>query len=134
MIRTLRESIPSDRRPIFDVLATPTTEPRPDLDECAEFARALAETCRAIASELDPPDRLSQVRVPTQVIHGRGDRLVPFTEARRLMDRLPAPVQQGVTVTGMINHSEDQAPPNPMKHAYEAGLLFGALHRLVNTV
>lgn len=134
MIRSLRESIPSDRRPIFDMLATPTTEPRPDSDECAEFARSLTDTCRAISPELDPHDRLGRVRVPTQVIHGRGDRLIPFTEARRLMDRLPTPAQRGVTVTGMINHSKDHTPPSPVEHAYEAGLLFRALHRLVNTV
>lgn len=50
------------------------------------------------------------------------------------MDRLPKSMQNGVTVTGMINHSKDQVPPGPVNHAYEAATLVRALHQLVNTV
>ena len=134
MITSLRATVAPRRRALFDILATPTTERRPHPQECAEFARALADTCRVAEPLLDPLGNLPRVRVPTQVIHGRGDRLVPFTEAMRLMERLPPAMQRGATVTGMFNHSKDQVPPSPIEHAQEATLLLRALHRLVNTV
>jgi pimeloyl-ACP methyl ester carboxylesterase len=134
MIKALRRTVAPRRRPLFDVLATPTTDRRPHPDACTEFARELADGCRAKEPQLDPVDSLHRVRVPTQVIHGRGDRLVPFTEGMRLMDKLPKTLQRGVTVTGMFNHSKDHVPASPVDHLYEAGLLIRALHRLVNTV
>ncbi len=134
MIRELRDSIAPKRRQLFDVLATPTTDPRPGSEECADFARALAAACRAEEPELDPFGRLHRVRVPTQVIHGRGDRLVPFTEGMRLMEEVPAAFRRGVTVTRMINHSKDNVPAHPVDHFCEAALLVRALHKLVNTV
>lgn len=134
MIADLRRSIAPRRRPLFDLLATPTTDPRPDRRACADFANQLADTCRAAEPLLDPLDNLPRVRVPTQVIHGRGDRLIPFTEGLRLMDGLPANMKRGVTVTGMINHSKDHVPSSTVEHAREAALLFRALHQLVNTV
>lgn len=134
MIRGLRQGIAPQRRPLFDMLATPTTDRRPGAEACAAFARQLADTCRAREPQLDPQTSLHRVSVPTQVIHGRGDRLVPFTEGMRLMDRLPPAMRRGVTVTGMFNHSKDHAPPGRLEHAREAALLFRALHRLVNTV
>ena len=134
MITALRHGIAPTRRPLFDMLATPTAIERPEPAECAAFADALAETCRFVEPLLDPQDSLDQVRVPTQVIHGRGDRLVPFTEGMRLMERLPTSFQKGVTVTGMINHSKDHVPSNPIEHTREAALLLRALHQLVNTI
>jgi len=134
MIRTLRATIAPERRALFDILATPSSDPRPDPTECAAFAQSLADTCRAAEPQLDPLNRLSSVRVPTQVIHGRGDRLVPFTEGIRLVEQLPPATRKGVTVTGMFNHSKDHVPPSPFQHAQEAALLFRALHQLVNTV
>ena len=134
MITALRRTIAPRRRPLFDILATATTDRRPHPHECAQFAKALADTCRSVEPQLDPLGSLPRVRVPTQVIHGRGDRLVPFTEGMRLMDRLPPTLQRGVTVTGMFNHSKDHVPSRPIEHAYEAALLLRALHRLVNTV
>lgn len=134
MIRALRETIAPMRRPLFDILATPTPDPRPDPQECATFARALADTCRAADPQLDPADSLSNVRVPTQIIHGRGDRLVPFTEGLRLVEQLPRKARRGLTVTGLFNHSKDRVPSSPFKHAHETALLLRALHQLVNTV
>jgi pimeloyl-ACP methyl ester carboxylesterase len=134
MIADLRETIPERRRLLFDILATPTTDRRPDRETCGQLARALSDACRALEPELDPAGSIHRVLVPTQVIHGRGDRLVPFTEGIRLMDRLPDDVRRGVTVTRMFNHSKDHVPSNPLEHAVEAGMLFRALHRLVNTV
>lgn len=134
MISELRAALPAERRPLFDCFATPTTDPRPPSEECLEIGRALAKTCRDAEPLLDPEALLGRVQVPTQVIHGRGDRLVPFTEGLRLMDRLPADVKRGATVTRMFNHSKDSRPPGAVEHALEAARLFSALKRLVTTV
>lgn len=134
MITGLRHSIPPKRRPLFDMLATPTHEERPHSDECSEFAQALAGICAAAEPQLDPIRMLHRTRVPTQVIHGRGDRLVPFTEGMRLMEGIPRTCRKGATVTGLFNHSKDHVPPGPVERAYETSLLLRALHRLVNTV
>ncbi|MEM7415304.1 MAG: hypothetical protein AAF389_07395 [Gemmatimonadota bacterium] len=134
MITALRERVAPERRQLFDILATPSTEPRPDREESAAFAKALADTCCEAEPQLDPLGSVADVRVPTQVIHGRGDRLIPFTEAMRLMERVPSTHQRGVTVTGLFNHSKDHVPSSPVEHAYEVALLLRALHRLVNTI
>lgn len=134
MIHDLRDGLPPERRRLFDCFATPTTDARPPSEECHEIGRALAATCREAEPLLDPLDRLEDVRVPVQVIHGRGDRLVPFTEGLRLMNRLPEQVQRGATVTRMFNHSKDSRPPGAVEHAVEAARLFGALRQLVTTV
>lgn len=134
MIAAMRETVAPRRRSLFDLLATPSTEARPDADACRELAKKLSDACREVEPLLDPAESLQHVSVPTQAIHGRGDRLVPFTEGVRLMDQIPETVRRGITVTHMINHSKDHTPPNPLEHAIEAGRLFRALHRLVNTV
>ncbi len=134
MITALRETVAPQRRALFDLLATPSTERRPDPGACRELAKKLSDACREVEPLLDPSESLRGVSVPTQAIHGRGDRLVPFTEGVRLMDQLPDGVRRGITVTHMINHSKDHTPANPLEHAIEAGRLFRALHQLVNTV
>lgn len=134
MISDLREALPSRRRSLFDCFATASDAARPAIDRCSEIATKLTEACRRVEPLLDPVVNLREVCVPTQVIHGHGDRLVPFTEGLRLMEELPSDCQRGVTVTKMFAHSADHAPPSPVMRARESVKLFGALRTLVNTV
>lgn len=134
MIRQLRATIPECRQPLFDQLARSTDSPVPDRDAGLELADKLGKACRRTEPLLDPADALSRVTVPTQVIHGHGDRLVPFTEGLRLMDALPESARRGTTVTRMFNHSKDHAPADPVERVRETAKLFGALRRLINTV
>ena len=134
MIADLREALPARRRPLFDCFATTSDSPRPAEESCSEMARKLSEACRRVEPLLDPGSNLKKIRVPTQVIHGRGDRLIPFTEGLRFMKGLPDQCQRGVTVTRLFNHSADHAPPSPTTRMWESAKLFGALSTLVNTV
>ena len=134
MIRDLRCSLPQRRQALFDHFATPSTSDRPNSEAACDLAGRLAEACRRAEPLLDPAHGLAGLRVPTQVIHGQGDRLVPFTEGLRLMESLPAASQRGVTVTPLFNHSKDHAPESAIDWVVENARLFGALRRLINTV
>ena len=134
MITEVRNDIAGPRQKLFDCLATPTTTAGPEEGECRELARRLAKACARVEPLLEPAESLQRVRVPTQAIHGRGDRLVPFTEGLRLMEELPGETQRGTTVTRMINHSKDSAPASRVDRVRESAKLFGAIRQLVNTV
>jgi pimeloyl-ACP methyl ester carboxylesterase len=134
MIADLREALPACRRRLFDCFATASDAARPEAEECSEMASKLSEACRRVEPLLDPGANMQKIRVPTQVIHGRGDRLIPFTEGLRFMEALPDDCQRGVTVTKMFAHSADHAPPAPMTRLWESAKLFEALRTLVNTV
>jgi pimeloyl-ACP methyl ester carboxylesterase len=134
MIKDLRVSLPQNRRALFDVFATPTTGERPDRDECLEMAAGLTAACQRAEPMLDPGLELAGVTLPTQLIHGRGDRLIPFTEGMRLMQTLPEAARQSLTVTGLFGHSADRAPLALGDRMRERATFFGTLRTLINTV
>jgi pimeloyl-ACP methyl ester carboxylesterase len=133
MIVELRSGLPASRRPVFDCFATASTAARPELDRCKDMARRLAAACRRIDPLLEPAKRLGRVDVPTQVIHGQRDRLVPFTEAHRLMGGLQEHARRGATVTGLFHHSAEHTPPALLDRTKEQLKLLGALRRMINT-
>ena len=134
MIRELREALPACRRPLFDLFATPSTARRPDPEEGRNLALRLAEACRRVEPLLDPAADLARVDLPTRLIHGRGDRLIPFTEGLRLLEGLPERARRGLTVTGLFNHSADRPPAGIFDHALETMKMLGAIRGLINTV
>ncbi len=134
MIVQLRASLPERRRPLFDVFATPSDRIHPEPEEGRDMALRLAEACRRVEPLQDPVTDLARVGLPTQLIHGRGDRLIPFTEGFRLFDSLPQSARPRLTVTSLFNHSADHAPAGAMDRARENLKLLGAIHGLVNTV
>lgn len=116
--RRLRESLPSDLRPVFDAFAPPGgTEPEPE--EVEDLVIGLSEAGRRASPLLDPMESLEDVGGSVHLLHGRGDRLIPHTEALRMkkwLGRKAAGEQRpdGVrcTVTGLFAHSrEDERPP-----------------------
>ena len=133
MIGQLRAALPAKRQPLFDLFATPSKGPRPNLEEGRNLALKLAEACRRVEPLLDPAEGLARVNLPTRLIHGRGDRLIPFTEGFRLLESLPARARRGLTVTGLFNHSADRAPAMSNR-AREHIRMFGAIRGMINTV
>ncbi len=134
MIRQLRDTLPASRRRLFDLFATPTDGARPDHAEISALATKLAETCRRLEPLMDPMERFSDVRLPTRLIHGRGDRLIPFTEGMRLMAKLPGAAARDLTVTGLFSHTADHRPPSPLERARENVALFESIRGLINMV
>jgi hypothetical protein len=134
LIVELRLALPPKRRPLFDLFATPSTQARPERGECLAMARSLAEACRRVEPLLEPGAHMAGVRVPTRLFHGRGDRLMPFTESMRLSQHLPSAVMAGLTVTGLFGHSADQTPHSLVDRMREKAAFLAALRGVINTV
>jgi pimeloyl-ACP methyl ester carboxylesterase len=134
LIDQLRESLPQARRRLFDLFAVPSGSVPPEPEERRRMAVLLAEACRRMEPLLDPAEELTHVDLPTRLIHGRGDRLIPFTEGLRLDRGLPARARRGVTVTGLFNHTADASPAGVLERAREKLEMFGAIRGMINTV
>lgn len=102
-----RASLDDRQRAVFDLLAPPTGERLGAEDR--ERLRALTERLidAAIAHEplLEPAPHLPRVRVPVFLAHGRGDRLIPWTEMVRLRRGLPADRLVYSGITSLFAHS-----------------------------
>jgi len=134
LIRELREALPPARRRLFDLFATPSDQRLDEPDEARELAIRLARACRKIQPLLDPKDALGQVELPTRLVHGRSDRLIPFTESLRLEESLPPDARRGVTVTGLFHHTADTTPPRMTDRARESFKMFEAVRGMLNLV
>ncbi|MDT8368230.1 MAG: hypothetical protein RQ745_03415 [Longimicrobiales bacterium] len=134
MISELRASLPERRRPLFDLFATPTGAERPEREACAAMATRFAAACRRVEPLLEPGAHLREVRVPTQLIHGRGDRLIPFTECLRLDAGLSPDARKGRIVTGLFSHTADRSEGTLLARSWEKATFFQALRGLINTV
>jgi len=133
MIRQSRQALPARKKALFDMFATPSGAKRPDPEACLEMARKLTEACLRVDPLLEPAPHLAGVGVPTRLIHGRGDRLIPFTECMRLHDSLPESARQGRTVTGLFAHSADKSTGSLLSRIREKATFFRALQGLINT-
>jgi pimeloyl-ACP methyl ester carboxylesterase len=134
LIVELRLALPPRRRPLFDLFATPSNQARPEREECLAMALSLTQACRRVEPLLEPGPHLARVRVPTRLFHGRGDRLMPFTESMRLSRRLPAAARGGLTVTGLFGHSADQRPSSLIDRVREKAAFLASLRGVINTV
>lgn len=101
----LRERLPAAHRPLFDLFAHPDGRD-PEPEEVEDLVGALADAAREASPLMDPVGRVGRVDVPVHLLHGRDDRLIPFTEALRLERVLAhgaAPTR--CTVTALFAHS-----------------------------
>ena len=100
----LRRALPVEQRGIWDLIA-----PRHDIKPSAHEGRELAEKLYAAAGEvevaLDPGPRLASLDQRVVLVHGRGDRLIPFTETLRLSETLPSSASVTTAITGLYAHS-----------------------------
>lgn len=134
MIEELRASLPGRRQELFDYFARSTRGGRKEGADGAFLASGLALACQRVEPLLEPMDALAHVSMPMRLIHGRGDRLIPFTEGLRLGDGLPAQALQDLTVTGLIDHSADCVPATWAGRMLEGASFFGAIRGLINLV
>lgn len=108
--KQLQSKVHPARRELFRAFAPPSGEYPPD-DISNEMAPALAEAARMATPNSQPLSFLDRISVPVRLVHGRGDRLIPFSESLRLAEAFPAGTDVRVYLTGLFSHSQvDNSP------------------------
>lgn len=132
--RRLREGLSPAEREVWDVIAPPagTTPASP------ERARTMAEDFAAVGlrvdPDLDPTPHLPHVRARVVLAHGAEDRLIPYTESLRLVERLAPHTRVSVTITRLFAHSSHGSGSGPLHYAREGWRFVRLLHRAVGSV
>jgi pimeloyl-ACP methyl ester carboxylesterase len=129
----LRDSLEAEDREIFDLFA-PMSPAKPDPREAEAMAVALAEAGRRVEPTIEASRSFAEVTGPVHILHGRDDHLIPFSEAFRLRDALPAGVVAGVTVTRLFGHSARDPFPGLIEGARETAAFFRALSGVLGVV
>ncbi len=101
----LARTVHPARRGLFTAIAPPGAD-LPPRDLAEELAPALARTTREASPHSEAGPFLGQVAVPTRLIHGREDRLIPFTESLRLREAFPPTADIRLHITGLFAHSQ----------------------------
>jgi pimeloyl-ACP methyl ester carboxylesterase len=122
----VRASLPQRMHEVFDLFA-PHSSRDPDPVAGREMAHALAAAGRSVDPHIEPAPQLSEVPGPIHVLHGRKDHLIPFSEALRLEEALPAGVVASTTVTRLFGHSAQDPLPGPVESAKEGMRFLRAL-------
>ena len=101
----LREQVSEDRREIFDLFAPPSDR-EPAQTEAERIAPLLTRAAMDATPLLDPSPFLSRIETPVQLIHGRNDRMIPYTETLRMEAAFPDEKRIDMTITALMDHSE----------------------------
>lgn len=131
-----RRGLGAGDRDLFDLIAPPTGT---TLDLAArQRLGALVDRMlpAALASEplLDPGPYLGRVPVPVFLAHGRGDRLVPWTEMVRLRQALPSDQVAFSGITALFSHSTgERRVPSPAA-AIDAARFIRLMHRMLRLI
>jgi pimeloyl-ACP methyl ester carboxylesterase len=100
----LEGDLSPSHRELFRAFAPPSNELPPE-DFSRTMVPALARTARESSPLLDPLPLLNRISVPVRLIHGREDRLIPFSETLRLKAGFPPQADVRVYLTGLFAHS-----------------------------
>ena len=130
----LRGCLAARWQALFDLFAPASASSLVGGDEPEEMAIGLAGACRSSAPLLDPTLELGQLSVPVHLFHGRGDRLVPYTESLRFKKALSERLSAKVTVTRLFAHSADHRPSSVATLVRERWILFRALQGMLGAV
>ena len=115
LIGQLREQVPVRAWPAWDVLAAISDELVPDRTAGLALADELASAGLRVYPELDPAGRLGGLRARVCLLHGRFDRLVPFSETLRLASEVPPAARCSVTITRLAGHTKT-AEAGPLRN------------------
>jgi predicted esterase len=119
---SLREELPDNVRPVWDLLAPRSFEQVDDRPTARELARLMAAAAVERYPLLASIEGLDGLRLPLVLLHGRADRLIPFTETLRLAEHLPVAALRRVTITRLFGHTrsrEARPPRNPVARGRE---------------
>jgi pimeloyl-ACP methyl ester carboxylesterase len=118
----------------FDLFAPLSGETLRGGEAAERMAKELTDACRRAEPLLDPSPHLRSMRVPMHLFHGRGDRLVPYTESLRFKEGLSEDLRAHVTVTELFAHSADTKPQSLPGRVREVSIFFRAMQRVLGTL
>ena len=130
----LREQLSRDRREIFDLFAPPSDR-EPPKAEAERITPLLTRAALEASPLLDPLPYLDRVDSSVQLIHGRNDRLIPYTETLRLTAAFPEDKRVDTTITALLDHSQQGGRLTSLgKEISEGVKLARTLGRLLGTL
>jgi pimeloyl-ACP methyl ester carboxylesterase len=130
--RRLRAGLSASRRELFDLFDQPADRPV-DMAAVAALEAALTAGSQAVSPLMEPAPFLARLARRVELLHGRGDRLMPYSESLRLKEQLPAETRASVTVTRLFAHTRGDRFPL-LKGPSEVWSFLGALGRVLGTV
>jgi len=101
----LEAALPPSRRGLFRAFAPPHGVEVPS-DRIGALVPALTRAARRDSPLFDIAPHLPGLKVPVRLIHGRQDRLMPFTETLRLAEAFPPGADVRAFLTGLFSHSQ----------------------------
>lgn len=104
----LVEGVHPSRADLFRALA-PSTGHAPPRELSGHLIPGLAQAVRSCAPHPEPRSFLDRIPVPVRLVHGRGDRLIPFSESLRLAEAFPRKSDVRVYLTGLFAHSQEDS-------------------------
>ena len=131
---SLRAQLSPGAHHLWDLLAPRSFEKAAARQPAAELARQMARAAVDRYPLLASTTGLDELRLPLVLMHGRSDRLIPFTETLRLAQNLPPRAVQRVTITRLFGHTrsrEARPPRDPAARARELGAFAGTIHSLL---
>lgn len=130
----LRQQVSAERRELFDLFA-PASDREPGEKEAEQIAPLLTRAALDASPLLDPLPFLSRVETSVQLIHGRNDHLIPYTETLRLEAAFPEEKRVDVTITALLEHSDQGGRLNSWGREIVEGVkMVRTLGRLLGTV
>lgn len=103
-------------------------DPNPDHPAVEAWVTRLTTAARRIEPRIEVPEGL-ELHAPAHIIHGRSDRLFPFTESEALAARIASP-RPTRTITGLFAHSSSEGGGG-IGAAVESVRLANALRRVL---
>ncbi len=150
---TLRDEVSPLRQDLFDLLAEgPRLVDSPEAGEKSPWrdrsrtgdgprsarlealADALSDAALETTPLLDVRPHLHDLRCPVELLHGRFDRLIPYTESLRLAEALRDGTPVNLTVTELFSHTEGRSLGAGLRATREGWRFFTALRRVLGMV
>ena len=103
----LMTGVHPSRHDLFRTFA-PSTGETPARELSRQLVPALAEAARTAAPHSEPLSFLHRITVPVRLVHGRGDRLIPFSESLRLEQAFPRDRDTRAYLTPLFSHSKEE--------------------------
>jgi hypothetical protein len=135
----IKASLGSEEADLFERFAPDSSVSMASLDqeESERWAEQLTEAGRRVAPLTDPLPGLGRTPDNVQLLHGRGDDLIPFTETLRWSSvlaesrRSHGQAAPRTTITGLFAHAGEEKGMHPLRTARETVRFLRALSRVL---